>query len=453
MTGQQILIVDDDQQIRQLLGDRLSANSYQVVMAENGTRGLEAAAEESPDLVFLDLRMPGMGGLEVLRHLKQDYPDLPVVILTAHGTIERAVEAMKQGAHDFLLKPADPEHILLVVEKSLERKQLREENRLLREEIDQQYQMVIGESPAMQEVMELAQRVAGSSTTLLVSGESGTGKQLLAREVHRMSPRAEKPFIRVNCTTLSEALLESDLFGHEKGAFTGADKQKRGRVELANGGTLFLDEIGDLSPAVQSKLLHFLEYGEFERVGGMESQQVDTRIITATNKDLKQEVEEGHFREDLYYRLNVVTLVLPCLRDRIQDIPLLTRHFLEKFAREQQRPAPTITQEALESLRTYHWPGNIRELENAIERAVVLAPGNEITRDLLPPQVFQPADEEIAVGLSLDEALRRFKRQFIARTLQSTENNQTQAAKFLDIQRTYLNKLIKDLDIRPNNRK
>lgn len=451
MAADKIVIIDDERQIRQLLGDRLTANSYQVNLAENGEAGLEIVAKESPDLVFLDLRMPGMDGMEVLCHLTQDYPDLPVIILTAHGTVEKAVEAMKQGAYDFLLKPSDPDHILLVVKKALERKQLQEENQLLREEIEQQHQMVIGESPTMQEVLEYARRVAGTTTTVLVNGESGTGKQLLARAIHRMSERAEKPFVQVNCTTLSEQLLESDLFGHEKGSFTGADEQKKGRVELSDNGTLFLDEIGDLSPAIQAKLLHFLEYGKFERVGGMETLQVDARIISATNKDLKKEVDEGRFRRDLFYRLNVVTLTLPPLRDRIQDIPLLTQHFLKKFAREQRLAIPKITPETLDRLKRYNWPGNIRELENAIERAMVLTPGDEITEDLLPPQIFQKTDDEINIGLTLDEAVRRFKQNFISRTLQAAGNNQTQAAKTLDIQRTYLNRLLKDLEIHPDS--
>ncbi|MFX0195496.1 MAG: sigma-54-dependent transcriptional regulator [Candidatus Hodarchaeota archaeon] len=451
MLGEKILIVDDDPQIRMLLRDRLEANGYRVLQAENGIQGLELTAEENPDLMLLDLQIPEMDGMEVLNRLRQESLEITVVILTAHGTIERAVEAMKLGAYDFLPKPCKPDHILLVVQKALERKELREENRYLRKELESQYRMIIGESAEMKKVMEMAQRVAKSKTTVLAEGESGTGKQLLARAIHTMSDRKNKPFIQVNCTTLSEQLLESDLFGHEKGAFTGAHQMKRGRVELAHGGSLFLDEIGDLTPSIQGKLLHFLEHSEFERVGGMKTMQVDVRVIAATNKNLEKEVKEGRFREDLYYRLNVVNLVIPPLRDRTDDIPLLTHHFLDKFNRALRKKVMTITPEALDMIKSYHWPGNVRELENAIERAVVLVPGDEITPDLLPPQLTQEPEEEISIGLHLDEALLKFKRQFIARTLRFANNNQTQAAKLLKVQRTYLNRLIKELkvDIKP----
>ena len=448
MLGDKILIVDDDQQIRMLLSDRLNASGYHVLQAENGIQGLELVSKENPDLILLDLQMPEMDGLEVLSHINQEYPELIVVILTAYGTIERAIEAMKLGAYDFLPKPCKPDHILLVVKKALERKELREENQYLRKEIESQYQMVIGESAEMKKVMEMAQRVAQSKTTVLVGGESGTGKQLLARAIHTMSDRKDKPFIQVNCTTLSEQLLESDLFGHEKGAFTGAHQMKKGRVELAHRGTLFLDEIGDLTPSIQAKLLHFLEHSEFERVGGVKTMKVDVRLIVATNKNLEEEVKEDLFREDLYYRLNVVSLILPPLRERANDIPILTHHFLSKFNQALKKKTMTINPEAMDMIKCYQWPGNIRELENALERAMVLAPGNEITSDLLPSQLTQMPEEKIAVGLHLDEALLRFKQQFIYKTLHFANNNQTRAAKLLDIQRTYLNRLIKELKIK-----
>ena len=448
MSCEKILIVDDDPQIRMLLSDRLKMNGYRVTQAENGVQGLDLIFKENPDLVLLDLMMPEMDGMEVLDRITQDYPDLIVVILTAFGTIERAIEAMKLGAYDFLPKPCQPDHILLVVKKALERKGLWEENKYLREEIENQYHMFIGESTEMKEVMEMAHRVAPGKTTVLVGGESGTGKQLLSRAIHTMSDRKDKPFVQVNCTTLSEQLLESDLFGHEKGAFTGAHQMKKGRVEMAHRGTLFLDEIGDLTPSIQAKLLHFLELNEFERVGGMKPLKVDVRVIAATNKDLIREVKEGNFREDLYFRLNVVSLVLPPLRERANDITLLAHYFLHRFNRVLQKKVKAINPAALNKMKNYHWPGNIRELENAIERSVVLAPGQEITPDLLPLQLTQESEETLKVGLHLDEATLKFKHQFITRTLQFTNYNQTEAAKLLDIQRTYLNRLVKELKIK-----
>ncbi|NQV17952.1 MAG: sigma-54-dependent Fis family transcriptional regulator [Armatimonadetes bacterium] len=448
MNYEKILIVDDDPQIRMLLSDRLKMNGYKVAQAENGVKGLDMIVKENPDLVLLDLIMPEMDGMEVLDRITRDYPDLIVVILTAFGTIEKAIDAMKLGAYDFLPKPCKPDHILLVVKKALERKGLWEENQYLRDEIENQYQMFIGESTGMKEVMEMAHRVAPGKTTILVGGESGTGKQLLSRAIHTMSDRKDKPFVQVNCTTLSEQLLESDLFGHEKGAFTGAHQMKKGRVEMAHRGTLFLDEIGDLTPSIQAKLLHFLEQNEFERVGGMKPLKVDVRVIAATNKDLTKEMKEKNFREDLYFRLNVVSLVLPPLRKRANDITLLAHYFLNRFNRVLQKKVKAINPAALDKMKNYHWPGNIRELENAIERAVVLAPEQEITPDLLPLQLIQESDKSLKVGLHLDEAILKFKHQFISRTLQFTNYNQTEAAKLLDIQRTYLNRLIKELKIK-----
>ena len=448
MNCEKILIVDDDPQIRMLLKDRLKMNGYKVAQAENGVQGLDLIVKENPDLVLLDLMMPEMDGMEVLNRITRDYPDLIVVILTAFGTIEKAIEAMKLGAYDFLPKPCQPDHILLVVKKALERKGLWEENQYLREEIEKQYHMFIGESTEMKDVMEIAHRVAPGKTTILVGGESGTGKQLLSRAIHTMSDRKDKPFVQVNCTTLSEHLLESDLFGHEKGAFTGAHQMKKGRVEMAHRGTLFLDEIGDLTPSIQAKLLHFLEQNEFERVGGMKPMKVDVRVIAATNKDLTKEMKEGNFREDLYFRLNVVSLVLPPLRKRANDITLLAHYFLNRFNRVLQKKVKAINPAALDKMKNYLWPGNIRELENAIERAVVLAPKQEITPDLLPLQLTRESEESLKVGLQMDEAILKFKHRFITRTLQFTNYNQTEAAKLLNIQRTYLNRLIKELKIK-----
>lgn len=447
MATGKILIIDDDPQIRMLLRDRLQANGYEISLAENGVKGLELLEKESMDLMLLDLQMPEMGGMEVLDHLRQRSVDIPVVVLTAHGTIERAVEAMKLGAYDFLLKPCKPDHIKLVVQKALERKGLQEQNRYLRQELDNQYQMIVGKSEQMSRVMEMAQKVARSKTTVLIGGESGTGKQLMARAIHAMSDRKNKSFIQVNCTTLSEQLLESDLFGHEKGAFTGAIKLKKGRFELADKGTIFLDEIGDLPLSLQAKFLHVLEYGEFQRVGGLATLNADVRIITATNKDLQTEAENGNFREDLYYRLNVVKIHLPALRERPGDIPIFADHFLKKHCQSMGKNICKISSETMEILKSHSWHGNIRELENVIERAVVLTSNNEITPDLLPPLSQKKNGEDIEIGISLELALQKFKTKFIANTLKLTNNNQTKAAELLQIQRTYLNRLIKELDI------
>jgi len=450
MIGEKILIVDDDPKIRQLLEDRLKANNFTVFQAENGLKGLDVIEKVDPDLMLLDLQMPKMNGLEMLKHVTIEYPKLIVIILTAFSTIEGAIEAMKLGAYDFLPKPCKPDHILVIVRKALSQKGLIEENQFLRNEIENQYKMIVGNSEEMLKLMQMVKKVALNKTTVLIGGESGTGKQLIARAIHNMSERNDKPLIQVNCTTLSEQLLESDLFGHERGAFTGAHQMKKGRVELAHKGTLFLDEIGDLSPKIQAKLLHFLEQGEFERVGGMRSMQVNARVIAATNKNLEQEVKENRFREDLYYRLNVVKLTLPPLRKRIKDIPLLLDHFLKKFSLELNKKVPRMNNSALQKLRNYNWPGNIREFENTIERVVVLASDNVITEDLLPDSITSRCEEIIDAGLQLDEAILKFKRQFIRKTMDLTNNNQTKAAEILNIQRTYLSRLIKEMNLKEN---
>jgi DNA-binding NtrC family response regulator len=447
MSGRKILIVDDDPQIRMVLSNRLEAKGYNVFQAENGNHGLKLVKSNNPDIILLDLQMPGMDGITVLKHLNQKFPEIPVIILTAYGTIEQAVEAMKYGAYDFLPKPSTTDHILLVVKKALLQKGLREENQFLRDELNNRYEMITGVSYKIQKVMKTVKKVASNKTTVLICGESGTGKQLFARAVHNMSDRRNKPFIQVNCTTLSEQLLESDLFGHEKGAFNGAFRQKKGRFELADEGTLFLDEIGDISPSIQARLLHVLEYREFQRVGGVDTLKADVRIIAATNKDLPKEVKKGNFREDLLYRLNVITLHLPTLRARTEDIPLLTEHFLKKHSDAMQKNIIKITPKTMNILKNYHWPGNIRELENAIERAVVLAPGTMLTPDLLPLLVEDSFEDEIKIGISLDQALLMYKKEFITRTLRFVKNNQTKAAKILQIQRTYLNRLVKELNI------
>jgi DNA-binding NtrC family response regulator len=449
MPTEKILIVDDDAQLRQLLGDRLEANGYRVAYAANGREGVEQAQAQNPAAILLDLEMPEMGGMEALSEIRELNADIPVIILTAHGTLSRAVDAMKRGAYDFLPKPCEPDHLLLVLRKALERKNLLSENLYLKGELVERQNLMIGDSAKMRSILEMAQRVAATNATVLIEGESGTGKQVMAQTIHALSERRDRPFVQVNCTTLSEQLLESDLFGHEKGAFTGAQQMKKGRVELADGGTLFLDEIGDLSPAIQAKFLHLLEYGKFERVGGLKTLSVDTRVISATNKTLAKEVKEGRFRGDLFYRLNVVSLTLPSLHERAEDIPLLAQHFLERF-NQQMRKRTAFSPATLEMLQKHAWPGNVRELQNVIERAIVLAIGAEITPDLLPPQMheMEKSPEDITAGLPLDEAVLKFKKQFIAKTLASTGRNHSKAADILQIQRTYLSKLVKELGLK-----
>ncbi|MBN2413274.1 sigma-54-dependent Fis family transcriptional regulator [candidate division KSB1 bacterium] len=444
--ARKILIIDDDKQLRMLLKDRLKAQNYFILEAENGKEGFELYKKERPDLILLDLQMPVLDGIGFLKQFDKEKMDTPVVVLTAFATIERAVEAMKLGAYDFLPKPCRPDHIQLVVRKALERQFLKEENRFLKQEINSRYRMIIGNNPGMKKVVDVAQNAAKSNATILVEGESGTGKQLMAHFIHEQSGRKDKPFVQVNCTTLSEHLMESDLFGHEKGAFTGALKQKKGRFELANGGTIFLDEIGDLSPSLQAKLLHVLEYGEFQRVGGLETIRVNVRIIAATNKDLQAEVSRQKFREDLFYRLNVVRIKLPPLRSRVEDIPVFVEQFIQKHSQNMGKHMSGVTPETLKRLQQYSWPGNIRELENVIERAVVLETDPVINLSVLPA-LTEENSSNVEIGASLEDAIISFKKQFISRTLSSTNNNQTEAAKLLDIQRTYLNRLIKELNI------
>jgi DNA-binding NtrC family response regulator len=447
MSYEKILIIDDDSQIRTLLAERLKYHKYQVQTAESGEEGLGIFKKEGADLVLLDLMMPGWDGLETLDRIKKEEPEALVIMLTAFGTIEKAVEAIKKGAYDFIPKPCEPEHILFTIQKALERKDLFLEKEYLKEQIDSQYDMVWGESPEIQKIKDIIKKVAETKSTILIQGESGTGKQVLARAIHNLSPRKDKTFVYVNCVALSEQLLESDLFGHEKGAFTGAYQRKIGRLENAHTGTVFLDEIGDITPVIQTKFLHFLESGEFERVGGNQTLKVDTRIIAATNRDLTQAVAERKFREDLFFRLNVISVTVPPLRKRKEDIPALAHHFLQKFNREMKKRVASVDPATLEIFLTYHWPGNIRELQNVLERAVVLASADTITPDLLPPQLSQRGKEEISPGVPLEEALKKFKREFISQTLSLTNHNQSQAAKLLDIQRTYLNRLIKELGI------
>ncbi len=442
-----ILVVDDDPDIRKILQDRLEALRYVVVTAENGREALEKLPQEEPNLMFLDLQMPGMDGIEVLRKLK-DYTDLPVIIITAFGTIEKAVEAMKEGAFDFITKPFSPDHLELVIRKALERTALKEENRYLQGEVNSTFPEIVGASPRLKEAIQVAQQVAATSSTVLLLGESGTGKEVFARWIHRWSPRAKRPFVVVNCVALRDELLESELFGHEKGAFTGAHQMKQGKLEIANGGTVFLDEIGDFKLDLQAKLLRVIQEREFERVGGTKRICVDIRIIAATNRDLQKEVQGGRFREDLFFRLNVVTISLPPLREKKEDIPLLADFFLRRACHSVKKPLMKISSEAMEHLMGYHWPGNARELGNLIERAVVLARGAEIMPEDLPLLRGPTSSDESYLGKPYHDAVRHAQRDVIRHALQNSGGNQAKAAELLGLQRTYLARLIKKLQVK-----
>jgi putative PEP-CTERM system response regulator len=444
-----ILVVDDDPDIRELLSDRLQLMQLDVACAGDGEEALALLRQEPPSLTLLDLQLPRVSGMEVLHAIRREGIESAVIVITAWGTPERAVEAMRAGAYDFIPKPLDPAHLEVVINKALELDSLREENRLLHGELDSLDRPLIGESPVIQDLLRTAQQAADSNATILLRGESGTGKEILARAIHGWSPRKSSPLVTVNCVALSEELLESELFGHEKGAFTGAHQKKQGKVELADGGTLFLDEIGDIRPALQAKLLRLIQEQEFERVGGTRPIRVDVRFVAATNTDLERAMKEGRFRQDLYYRLNVVTLALPPLRERKGDVEPLARHFVEKYSAELKRSPKPISPAAIAILTQYEWPGNVRELENAIERAVVLSTGSEIVPKDLPLLRAELSDEtpEGAAG-TYHEAVQQFKRELLRTALAQADGNQTRAAEALGLQRTYLSRLLKDLGVR-----
>jgi DNA-binding NtrC family response regulator len=442
-----ILIVDDEPFNLDLLEQELSDLGYAVARAATGPQALSWIDKFAPDLVLLDYLMPEMNGIEVLHTIRKSQSDLPVVMITAYGTIDRAVEAIKAGADDFITKPFDSEHLALVVRKNLERAKLRSDVEFYAEELGGRHHLVSGSSEAMRQVISEARKAAVAKATVLLLGESGTGKELFARSIHNWSERRLKPFVAINCAGLAKDLLESELFGHEKGAFTGAHQLKKGKLELAHGGTVFLDEIGDLALELQTKLLRFLQEREFERVGGTVPITVDLRIIAATSRDLRAAVKTGLFREDLFHRLDVVTLTLPPLRERKQDIPALAGYFLERFAGETKKHFHAIAAEALEKLVAYDWPGNIRELANVIERAVVLGDGPELTVHHLPARVVGAQPPAVSDELSYHDAVNSYRRELIVRALASAQGNRAAAAKALNLHRTHLMKLLKALRI------
>jgi two-component system, NtrC family, response regulator AtoC len=447
LTGTRVLIVDDDPASRRLLEVRLRPLECDVATARNGEQALAAIRKDVPDLVLLDLQMPKMGGIEVLRTLRKEGINIPVIVITAHGSIETAVEAMKEGAYDFITKPVDANHFDIVVRKALEREGLKRELELFSEDADKRYRLVVGKSTKMKEAVETARKAAASKATVLLLGESGTGKEIFSRAIHNWSERRSQPFVAINCVGLSKELLESELFGHEKGAFTGADQLKKGKMELANGGTVFLDEVGDVSQELQTKLLRFLQEREFDRVGGIRPIHVDVRIVAATNRDLDGAVKEGRFREDLYHRLNVVPITLPLLRERSEDIPALAHHFLERFAKEVKKNLSEISEEALGKLSAYEWPGNVRELANVIERAVVLGQGPEIAPHDLPARIVAAQSEPQSDGISYRNAMDAYRRQLVMRALAQTQGNRAAAARALGLHEKYLLRLLKSLGI------
>jgi len=440
-----LLVADDDPGLRESLERTLTREGYRVVLASDGRAALERVQAGGVDLIVTDLRMPGLTGLELLRAAKAIMPDVDVILLTAFGTVEEAVKAMKDGAYDFLTKPFRREQLIKLVDKALERRDLIEQNKALKKQLEdiRAKGQMIGSSPAYRRMLSLVEQVADSSATILIQGESGAGKELVARTIHERSGRRAGPFVAVNCAALPETLLESELFGYEKGAFTGAAGRKEGRFELANTGTLFLDEVADLSLVTQPKILRVLQEGEFERLGGTRTLQVDVRIVAATNQDLAEMVKEKRFREDLYYRLNVITVRVPPLRERHEDIRLLAQHYLRVYAAKNGRKLESFSNEALERLESYKWPGNVRELENLIERTVLLARKDRIDAEDLPEEVAgvkRPPRDAILelVGTPLAEIEQRL----LDETLRITGGNKTQAAKLLGIDvRTVARKL------------
>jgi len=439
-----ILIVDDEAIIRESLRDWLSDVGYKVLTAENGLQALEIIKREKPGVAFVDLVMPGMDGIELLKRAKEISPDIDVIIITAYGSIPTAINAMREGAYDYIEKPFCPERAEMLVDKLVEHQRLIEENISLHQKLEERYQFenIIAKSSKMRQVIEVIKVVAKSNATVLITGESGTGKELIAQAVHSQSYRKDKPFVAVSCAALPESLLESELFGHEKGAFTGAYAQRKGKFEAANRGTLFMDEIGEMSANIQVHLLRVLEEKEFTRVGGNELIKVDVRVISATNKDMKKAVANGQFREDLYYRLNVVPIELPPLRERAEDIPLLTQHFLKKFAVENQKEIIGFSPEATDFLLKYKWPGNVRELENAIERAVILAKNPYIEATDLTQE-----NRLMAHSVPPGRSLKEIERERVLNVLNETGGNRSETARILGISRATLYNKIREYEL------
>ena len=444
-TSKHILVVDDDSYVRESTEEILRRKGYQVDTSANGKDALVLLDEADFDLILSDIKMPEMDGIELLAAAKGKYPDIHVIMMTAFGSVDNAVEAMRKGAYDYIQKgSADPTEIELVVERALKYQDSQRENKRLRSELQDKYSFnnMIGKAHNMEQVFDLIDTVADSRATVLVTGESGTGKELVARALHYNSSRRSAPFIRLNCAALPKDLMESELFGHEKGAFTGAIKQTRGRFEMADGGTLLLDEISEIDPALQAKLLRVLQEREFERIGSTQTIKVDVRIVATTNRDLQKEVEAGNFREDLYYRLNVIEMGLPPLRERKEDIPALVQNFVAKYNEENGKRVTGVADETLDALLAYDWPGNIRELENYTERAVVVARGEALAPDDYPQRLPSGPQGRDDGGIHVGMTVHEMERRLIMKTLESCQGNRTEAAGMLGIStRTLRNKL------------
>jgi DNA-binding NtrC family response regulator len=444
-----VLIVDDERNTREGLARALK-RQYNVLLADQGETALETLSHNEVDIVLSDVRMPGMDGIALMKRILAREPQPICILLTAYGSVETAVEAMKVGAYDFLTKPVNLDHVELLLQRALRSRDIEEENRNLSAQLDRKFGLenMIGNSAAMHEVYETIRQVAPSRATVLIQGESGTGKELVARALHRLGPRAKNPFIAVHCAALSETLLESELFGHEKGAFTNAMEQRKGRFELADSGSLFLDEIGEIDSATQVKILRVLEERSFERVGGGQSVEVDVRLIAATNKNLKEMVSEGTFREDLFFRLNVVQLQLPPLRERTGDIPLLVGHFVKELSEENNKAIAGVTQDAMQALSAYAWPGNVRELRNLVERMVVLCRGDRLTLRDVPADIKNRDGASGAAVLTANISMEDAEKQLIVSALKRNNNNRTKAAEDLGISRRTLHRKLNEYGLR-----
>lgn len=457
MDKKRILIIDDEENMRYMLQLTLEAEGYEVELAAQGQEGLEKYQQQHFDFIICDVKMPGMSGLEVLHALQETASNIPVLMISAYGTIDTAIEAMKQGAYDYIMKPFKQDEMLLTLKKAEERERLRQENLMLRHEVEQRYSFenIIGKSAPMQDIFRTIEKIASYKSTVLITGESGTGKELVARAIHYAGNRKSAPFVPVNCGAIPYDLLESELFGHAKGAFTGAIQQKTGLIAQADPGTLFLDEIGELPIDLQVKLLRVLQEGEIRRVGDTRIIKVDVRVIAATSRNLAEEIEAGRFRKDLYYRLNVVPLHLPPLRERREDITLLIRHFLGKHARELGKPVQKIAPEAMKVLLEGEWRGNVRELENMLERMIVMTDGDTITADALPSDLLRRESDILlkipAARISLKDVMPELtelaEKELISRALRATRNNRTKAAELLEISHRALMYKIKEYQL------
>jgi two-component system NtrC family response regulator len=438
MKDYNILILDDEAAQRDILTGYLKKKGYKIFSASSGREGIEIIKNNPVDIILSDFKMPDLNGIEVLEQVKKINPEISFVIVTAYGTVENAVKAMRLGAFDYISKPVDLDELDIMIERIIEHKNLKSENQLLKTQLQEKYKIssIVSQSPKMEEVINVAARVADSKATVLITGENGTGKEVLAKAIHFKSSRKEKPFVAVNVPALTETLLESELFGHEKGAFTGADKMRKGRFEIAHNGTLFLDEVGDIPQSIQVKLLRVLQEHQFERVGGTEKIEVDVRIIAATNRNLEQKIKDGTFREDLYYRLNVVSIKIPPLRERKEDILPMIENFIDKYSKENNKEKLEVSKEAIDVLMKYDYPGNVRELENIIERAVVLTRGNVIALNDLPINIRGFKDEKFirtSEEGTLTEQVEALEKQLIFDALQQSEGNQTKAGKLLGL--------------------